>query len=261
MSATIPCAAPVAVPSLGDCYFYHTMEIPGHGLVSGEWDLRAGLRAYLGGVDLWGKRVLEAGTASGYLCFAMEKLGADVIAYDLSPDHAPDVVPYAGRDYDRTRWEMQQHIGRLNNAFWFGHEAFGSQARLVHGTLYDLPEDLGPVDIGTFGCVLLHLRDPFLALSNVARLVGETIIVTEPLVTRSWLKRTLRRWLAGPSLRFFPDFHTGEPKETWWVLTPEIVQRFLGVLGFGDTVVTYHEQPYRGKPVPLFTVVGRRCAG
>lgn len=23
-----------------DCYFYQTMDIPGHGLVQGEWDLR-----------------------------------------------------------------------------------------------------------------------------------------------------------------------------------------------------------------------------
>jgi hypothetical protein len=117
---------------------------------------------------------------------------------------------------------------------------------------------MGAFDIATFGCVLLHLRDPFLALANAARLVKETVIVTEPLVHRSWLKRVLLRKLAGPSLLFFPQPQACAPKDTWWVLSPEVVRTFLAVLGFEETEVTYHRQPFRGRPVQLFTVVGRR---
>jgi len=40
-----------------DCLFYHMMEIPTIGVVVGRWDLRAGAREYLGGVDVAGKRV------------------------------------------------------------------------------------------------------------------------------------------------------------------------------------------------------------
>ncbi|HEY4442105.1 MAG TPA: hypothetical protein VGN14_16725, partial [Candidatus Elarobacter sp.] len=72
-------------PPLEACYFYHTMELPGVGTVEGEWDLRTGVDAYLGGEELRGKRVLEIGTASGFLCFAMERRGAEVIGYDLDP--------------------------------------------------------------------------------------------------------------------------------------------------------------------------------
>jgi hypothetical protein len=36
------------------------------------------------------------------------------------------------------------------------------------------------------------------------------------------------------------------------------VERFLGVLGFEDARVTYHTQPYDGKPHRLFTVVAQR---
>jgi 2-polyprenyl-3-methyl-5-hydroxy-6-metoxy-1,4-benzoquinol methylase len=248
------------VPDLRECYFYHTTDVPGHGTIAGEWDLRANVRAYLGGVELQAKRVLEIGTASGFLCFAMEGMGAEVVAYDLSPEHAQDVVPYAGRDYPRARLELQAHTRRLNNAYWHCHHAFRSRARMVYGTVYALPEEIGLVDIVTFGCVLLHVRDPFLALSNAAQLVPETIIVTEPLVVRSKLKRAVQRWLAGPSLRFYPNFRTGEPKETWWVLSPEIIQSFLGVLGFEKQEVTYHTQIFRGRPVQLFTIVGRRTA-
>jgi hypothetical protein len=30
-----PYAAPVAVASIEECYYYHTMEVPGHGVVHG----------------------------------------------------------------------------------------------------------------------------------------------------------------------------------------------------------------------------------
>jgi hypothetical protein len=66
----------------------------------------------------------------------------------------------------------------LNNAWWLAHEVFKSNARVVYGTVYDLPPGIGSVDIATFGSILLHLRDPFLALQNAASLARESIIVT-----------------------------------------------------------------------------------
>src|SRR5438046_10691371 len=88
-------AEPRTVTDLEDCYFYHSMEIPGYGLVEGPWDLRGGVDDYLGGVDLRDKRVLEIGTASGFLCFTMEGRGAEGVASDLSDDHSWDVGPCA----------------------------------------------------------------------------------------------------------------------------------------------------------------------
>ena len=34
-----------------DCYFYHTMDIPKHGTVIGEWDLRGNEDNYLGKIN------------------------------------------------------------------------------------------------------------------------------------------------------------------------------------------------------------------
>jgi hypothetical protein len=50
-----------------DCLFYHTVDIPGHGVVRGQWDLRQQVDTYLGGYRFAGKRVLEIGPASGFL--------------------------------------------------------------------------------------------------------------------------------------------------------------------------------------------------
>ena len=112
-------AEPRSVTDLEDCYFYHSMEIPGYGLVEGPWDLRGGVDDYLGGVDLRDKRVLEIGTASGFLCFTMEGRGAEVVAYDLSHEQSWDVVPYAQYDHASLLRTVEDTFGigiYLNNA-------------------------------------------------------------------------------------------------------------------------------------------------
>ena len=75
MSAQPP---PLFVPARhvadpAECTFYHYEELPEVGLVGTQWDLRGVEEAYLGGVTFSGRRVLEMGSASGYLCRAMEK--------------------------------------------------------------------------------------------------------------------------------------------------------------------------------------------
>ena len=107
-------AEPRVVTELEECYFYHSMEIPGYGLVEGPWDLRGGVDDYLGGVDLNGKRVLEVGTASGFLCYTMEGRGADVVAYDLS-DEQSGTAPSSRRPRSSTGRSMRSR--RRSGAF------------------------------------------------------------------------------------------------------------------------------------------------
>ena len=77
-------ATPLKVEDPADGGFYHTMEIPGHGLVTGQWDLRDGVDDYLGKVAFAGQRVLEIGPASGFLTFEMEKRGAEVVSVEVT---------------------------------------------------------------------------------------------------------------------------------------------------------------------------------
>ena len=184
-----PYAAPRVVTRLEDCFFYHTIEIPGHGLVEGPWDLRAGIDDYLGHLDVRGKRVLELGTATGFVCFHMERQGAEVIAYDLSPQHAhlQNVVVFPDDDLRRMAAEYSSLIHLVNNGWWLCHRALGSSARVVYGDVHDIPASIGTVDVATFGALLLHLRDPFLALASALRMVREAVVVTEPF----WMPVTL----------------------------------------------------------------------
>jgi len=256
--------------SLEECDFYHTMDLPGTGLIHGLFDLRSTIESYLGNFQFKQKRVLEIGTASGFVCFSMERAGAEVIAYDLSPDFNWDMVPYAKLDIAALREERRSHIGRLNNSFWFAHQKFESRAKVVYGTVYQIPPEIGLVDVTIINSVLLHVRDPFLAMQQAASLTKETMIVTDaygwgnPTGWKRWLIDKLQGYKS--TMRFLPDYRNNSPTETWWYLTPEVIQECLGVLGFEQSVVTNHEHLYTNKgtqqtKVPMFTIVATRTAG
>jgi hypothetical protein len=250
-------ARPIDVTDVHDCHFYHTVDLPGHGCLEGEWDLRANIGPYLGGVSFRGKRVLDVGSATGFLTFHMEGQGAEVVSYDLNEEHPWDFVPFAGQDFTPVMGEYRGAIRRINHGYWFCHRVHGSRARKVHGTVYAIPRAIGPVDVSVFGSVLLHVRDPFLALHNACRLTRETVVVTEMLSRRNFYQMFLG-FLGRPRMTFLPEYRSHKHGGTWWALSPASVKQFLGVLGFEDTRVNYHRQKYQGQTRLLFTVVGRR---
>lgn len=254
-------ARPRLVTALAECDFYHSVDVPGYGFVPGDWDLRGREHEYLGRVGVSGKRVLEVGPASGFLSFYLEQQGAEVVAFELSPDRAVDVVPYARADVEGLGRELADHIARLTNAWWLSHRAFGSSARLVHGTVYDIPRELGTFDLALLGSVLLHVRDPFLALENVAARTRETLVVTDRMQS-SFYRLPLRLSdRLGRAMFFRPDASTCEPQATWWRFSPQLLRRMLAVVGFEESSVTYHGQFFRGRRRPFFSVVGRRTQG
>lgn len=252
-------AEPRNITSPEECFFYHTIDVPGHGTFTGEWDLRSRTANYLGKFPLQGKRVLEVGTANGFLCFEMEKQGAEVVAFDLSDQFAADVVPFARFDYRKGEEDHKKGMRRLNNAFWFCHQAHQSKSKVVYGNTYAIPPEIGKVDVSLFGAILLHLRDPFLALQNAAQLTQEAIIVTEPLWKwgRLFSFFALSKIYDGSAL-FVPNPSLVEPKTTWWNLSPSIVKRFLGVLGFEKSVLTFHAQKHKSGTYPFFTIIAYR---
>lgn len=274
-----PFSPTIFIENIGDCDFYHVMEIPGHGVVEGQWDLRGSEAGYLGYVEFDKKRVLELGTASGFLCFHMENQGAEVVGFDLDDQYDWDIVPLQQYDYKEHLVRFKKHLKRLRKGFWFAHKAFTSQARMVYGTVYNIPETIGEFDICVVCAILLHIRDPFLALQNAAKMTRETIVVTDVLSQHPLIfppKSRLRYLLSAPKRKllgikkrgygpepayaeFLPNAATQEIKDAWWFLSPETVVRMLGVLGFEDSKVTYHSQKHSaGYPRDFFTVVAKR---
>ena len=250
---------------ISDCNFYHTMDIPDIGVVEGQWDLRNNTHKILGNVDFHGKRVLDIGTASGFNCFYMEKMGADVIAYDLSEEQSWDIVPFSRFDYKNDSLWQKEQIKKLNNSFWLAHQKYNSSARMVNGSVYDIPEGIGQVDIAVYSAILIHLRDPFLALEKGLALTQDKVIITGNILNSysfpiiwSLVSLLSRFGIVLPLAIFKPDYKTHK-HGVWWTLTPEIIKAFIRVLGFEDVKIKYHySAKYMGKKKLCFTIVGQR---
>ncbi len=246
---------------LSDFVWYHAFELPDGRVLPGAWDLRGHETAYLGGVDVAGKRVLELGPATGYLTFYMERMGAEVISFEAGFDVSIDMLPVKGRDDpEGKRRVMQDTIDRNHDAWWYLHRTLGSSAKFVQGSIYDMPADLGTFDITLVGAILLHLREPWGALSQAAQRTTETMIVTEPL-------QDDRHDPGSNIMRFSPsaEHHV----TNWWSIYPGAVVSMLSRLGFGLTETTMHSQRhYLAHDMAsdaidqrMYTVVGQRQEG
>ena len=237
---------PWDVTSPQDCDFYHTMEVPEHGLVKGQWDLRGKIDEYLGNYNFAGKRVLEIGPASGFLTFELEKRGAEVVVVDVSELKPWDFVPYPETSLASVYPVRREHMRRLKNSFWFAHRKFRSRAKVWYGDVYNLPEVLGQFDVAVMAAVLLHVKSPLLLMAECGKRAS-TLIVTD----------LLYEDLEGkPVCRLHPTADN-QGWDTWWHLTSDIVRQFASVLGFSKMARTEHVQHYEvtGWDARFFTVV------
>jgi SAM-dependent methyltransferase len=245
---------------LSNFVWYHAFELPDGRVLPGAWDLRGHEAAYLGGVDVAGKRVLELGPATGYLTFYLERMGAEVVSFEAGFDVTIDMLPVKGRDNPEGMLQvMQDTIDRNHDAWWYLHRTLGSSAKFVQGSIYDMPADLGTFDITLVGAILLHLREPWGALSQAARRTTETMIVTEPLQD-DWQDPESNIMRFSPSA----EHHV----TNWWSIYPGAVVSMLSRLGFGRTETTMHSQRHflahdlasDAIDQRMYTVVGQREA-
>ncbi len=240
-----------------DCAFYHSVVLNSGEVIDGAWDLRGGEQAYLGGTKVSGQRVLELGPATGYLTYYMERKGAEVVGLDVGFDIAVDLLPFAGQDPREARLGTMSYISMVQNSWWYLHRHFRSSAKSVYANIYSLPGDLGTFDLSLFGCILLHLRDPWTAIAQAARLTKKRIIVTD-------LIQDNQEPPEANVMRFAP---LGPTELTnWWSIYPGAVVAMLKRLGFSTTTTTFHTQRHHlghqmdAPPVDmsLFTVVADR---
>jgi len=241
---------------LEDCSFYHSALLPDGSFIKGPWDLIDNERAYIGGIDLAGRTVLEFGPASGWLTVWMAQQGADVVIIDLGWDLSTDLIPLPGLDLEETRRQQVAFASLVENSWWYLRQAYGHSARAVYAPVYDLPRDLGRYDVSIFGSLLLHLRDPFKALEQAAAVTDDTIVVVDRLVVPA-------EDIDRPVLFWNPT--EGANPNGWWLLPPGVITDMLKVLGFPNSTVSYHRQYYEPESapeladeVPFYTVVARR---
>jgi SAM-dependent methyltransferase len=226
------------VDELEDCFFYHAMELPGLGLVRGQWDLRGRFDDYVGHVGVGGKSVLDIGTATGFLSFEAEKRGASrVVSFDMSDARQQSFLPFKDKLYyrDPARWAETHavEVERWKNAYWLCHRLLGSRAGVYYGNVYDLPTSLGQFDVTIVGAVLEHLSDQITALASIARLTRETMVVVTPLLP------TEER-----IARFEPSASNPDYDFTWWRYSLGVYREVFAMLGFSVASISHAKYYY-----------------
>jgi SAM-dependent methyltransferase len=245
------------IDNVEDCYFYHCMDIPGHGEVLGQWDLRGNESTYLGHVPFYGKSVLEIGTASGHLGFWMEQQGAAVTCFDLDHNQEWDIVEFAGHDPVEIMKSRKAIIRQINDGWWFTHNRMKSRNQMVYGNVYELNKLPATFDIVTVNSVLLHLRDPFRALVQAASRTHDQIVVTDISERHFTGKDPIDT--GQMSMHFLPRRANNGPVDTWWVVSEKLTAEFLRILGFKTIELTYHTQRFMpDEDWHLYTLVGKR---
>jgi len=246
--------------NIADCQFYHTMDLPSYGLVTahpgaGGWDMRGKEDDFLGHVELSGKRLLEVGPASGFLTFAAEKCGAEVVSIEATEGYKYDIVPFPGAE---TIWHQATRLAwkPVTNAYWFAHQCFKSHARVHYGDAYAIPQALGRFDIALLSNVLLHNRDPLKILQSSASLTEHTIIVVDV------LDQDLEN-LGKPVLQFIPNPAPEPGREewnSWWRFSTCFFENALRILGFAYFSKHFFTAKCGNYDCPLFTLVACRRA-
>jgi SAM-dependent methyltransferase len=256
-NTTFQYTAPRHVTNVEECFFYHHMDLPGLGEVGKGWDLRKTIDGYLGHFDFRGKRVLDVGTASGFLSFEMEKRGAEVVSFDMASRAQWQLVPFRARGFDVPRMHsaFEKRADPIRNGYWLAHRLLKSRARVYYGDIHNIPDDIGQFDVVILGMVLPHLREPFYALAQTARLSRDAIIITQQAPRDQ-----------GPIAYFIPNTRMNpdspETYAAWWVFSEGCFREMLQVLGFAIESVTWQKHMCTGREPAgeeeCMTMVARR---
>ena len=200
--------------------WYHTIELPDGSTTPGWIDTRPIASLIPWPDSLKGGRCLDVGTFDGYWAFEMERRGAgEVVAIDVDDPEGLDFVldmKTAGPEFIR---EIRAERGP---GFATAKAALGSSVSRRNRSVYDLnPADDGRFDVVFCGAMLLHLRDPILALEKIRDVCAGVLVLAESI--NPLLEIVAPRY-ATAAVHPFND--------QWWVPNSRGMERFLSMSGF-----------------------------
>lgn len=197
--------------------WYHSISV-GHGVVTpGFVDHREQLPYYSLPESLEGKRVLDIATFDGFWAFEFERRGAaEVVAADIACWTEADVPRLMLRDPHG--FELDERTG---GGFEIAADLLGSKVKRIETSVYDLdPEEIGTFDLVFVSDLLVHLRDPQLALERAFSVCHGEVIVAD---------------VYTPTLEGFGGAALAQltaPGETWWLMSVAALRLMMTVAGF-----------------------------
>lgn len=212
----------IKVPAVpGEAHvWYHTIEFPDGTTSPGWYDTRSVPQHVPWPPGVAGSRCLDVGTFDGFWAFRLERMGAaEVVAIDVA-DPAKLDWPY---DRRRRGPELIREWGSARGpGFVEAAARLDSKVRWMDRSVYDLDPDVdGEFDVVLCGALLLHLRDPVLALERMRSVCRGHLVLVEALDPALDL---LCRWI--PAARLGPE------PDQWWRLNSAGLYRLLRVSGW-----------------------------
>ena len=190
---------------VGRVTWYHTISLPDGSSTDGVFDMRRPAGAIPWPAALINGRCLDIGTCDGFWAFEMERRGAtEVVAIDVA--HANDVdLTWEGRQR-AAAMPVDQGGTRAGHRFNLARSVLGSGVKRLECSVYELdPAIHGKFDVVFCGTLLIHLRDPILALERMRGVCNGELIMVE------CVDAFLDTFAAGrPAARFEPA------QGQWW---------------------------------------------
>ena len=181
-------------------------------------------------------------------------------AFDLDENSSWDIVPYAAANTEEVIAGRKLHMRSINNSWWYARQLLNKLAQMVYGTVYELSPELGTFDIVTLGNMLLHVRDPFLAIQRAAGVSKKYIAITEltkPFIL--WNQPPIQINSDQHFCQFLPSHKNQSPNETWWYLPAETLTEFLQILGFNKIQKNRFMATFKdGKKYEFYCLLGEK---
>jgi hypothetical protein len=243
------------LPRKVDCMFYHSVDLPDGDTIDGVWDIRGGFEQYIGHYPLAGKTVFDVGTAGGFLAFSAEQAGATVTATDARDARDIRTIQFHDVPFhqDRAAWisYYDPFLVNVKNAFWFTWHKLQSEVEVVYLPIEAYPFWNRRFDVVIVGALVEHLSDPVMAISNIAALANEAVIIAFTPVEDSdeQIMRTANDWSNSTYCY------------TWWTLSRGLYERIFNNLGFSVEYTTATARTGHGEHVGTYerpTIIARR---
>ena len=237
--------APDSPDAVASHPWYHTIELPDGSVTPGRFDHRDLVPHYGLPRDLRGQRALDIGSGDGFWAFELERRGAEVTSYDIESFRDVDLPPAL-----HCRFEEHPVDLSFRKGIEIARRRLGSHVKLVNGNVYELdPDRVGTFDFVHTGDILLHLRDPILALERIRAVTSGQALIAD------CFDPGLDALDAGPGLT---RYHGGWDDATWWTPALSTLVQMMSDAGFENVdLVTTYRLADRGTPVGPWRAVLR----
>jgi tRNA (mo5U34)-methyltransferase len=199
--------------------WYHTIDLPNGNATPGYYDTRVS-PPFVPWPRIEGARCLDVGTFDGFWAFEMERRGAtEVIAIDIDD---PEAIDWAYDHRTSGPAAMREWGSERGPGFRDAATALASRVEWKARSVYELdPAHDGTFDVVLCGALLLHLRDPVLALERMREVCHGSLVLVEAIDPNLELSSPLT-----PAAHFRPT------SDEWWRVNSRGLRALVDVAGF-----------------------------